>query len=157
MAPHNGNPPARAYIEGEGPAMEKPMRRENVASILFVLGAVVLGATAPASAQFGRPHAGPAGPSSSPGVPSYNPGVPGQVPSTGFRQGHAQRFHHPHRRTFAAPQYVYPQYAYPQVVYPYGYGFGASPVIVVPQAVFPQRRRGTMENPFYGDLGDPFF
>ncbi len=125
----------------------------NVAMVL-VLSSVAV----PASAQHTGPLAGPAVPSYNPGIPSYNPGVPGQAPGRVFGQGRALHsapaFPPAGRRT----HFVRPQYAYPQVVYPYGYGYGATPVIVVPQPIFPmQRRRSTMDNPFFGDLGDPFF
>jgi hypothetical protein len=51
----------------------------------------------------------------------------------------------------------------PQAVVPYGYGYGygygGPSIVVVPQTVIipRQRRRATMDDPFFGDLGDPFF
>jgi hypothetical protein len=133
------------------------MLRVDVAIVL-----VLASAAAPASAQQAGPLAGPAVPSYNPGIPSYNPGVPGQAPGRAFGQG--QGYGQVPRSAPAVPlagrqtHFVRPRYAYPQVVYPYGYGYGATPVIVVPQPIFPtQRRRSTMDNPFFGDLGDPFF
>lgn len=126
------------------------MRRAKIASALFMLGACLLGAIVPASAEFGRPLARPSGPSFSPGVPSYNPGVPGQVPGRVFGPGHVR-----HGR-------FGPRYAYPQVVYPYGfsysYGYDVPPIVFAPRsAIPPQLRRSSMDNPFYEDLGDPFY
>lgn len=104
-----------------------------------ILVLVVFGATAPASAQSGRPLAGPGVPSFSPGVPSYNPGVPGQVPSTGF--GNGQWSNGTYGRTN-----VTPRYANPQIVYPYGYGYGATPIIVSPR-----RLRSMADDPRFDD------
>lgn len=109
------------------------MLRANLALI------AMLGMVAPAAAQL----AGPAVPSYNPGVPSYSPGVPGQARGAFSRRDAFRR---------AVPRRVYPP-----VVVPYGYGHQTI-IVVPPTVVFPApRRRTTMDNPFFGDLGDPFF
>ncbi len=122
------------------------MLRKTVAARLAVLGAVVLSAAAPAAAQFGGPSQGPGVPSYNPGVPSYNPGVPSQSPASSSAYGHVRSPNQPH-----SPTNVVPQPGETRFVYPYGYGHGATPIIV------PQRRsRNTMgSDSFFSD--DPPF
>jgi len=102
---------------------------------ISVLALLVIGATTPASAQFGGPFAGPGVPSYNPGVPSYNPGVPPQSPGGFFRPGPAPRF-----------TSGFPPAAHQTIV-------GAPQTIIV----VPQRRRPNLNDPFAGGSGDPFF
>ncbi len=136
------------------------MLRGHAVLVLFLLSA-----TAPAGAQMAGPLAGPGVPSYNPGVPSYNPGVPRQAPApfTGSIPAPRSAPGIPpmHRQTYFAPRRAFP----PQVLVPYGYGtgygysYGGQTIVVVPQTVIipAPRRRTTMDNPFFGDLGDPFF
>jgi hypothetical protein len=135
------------------PGTETAMLRSHAIFVFSIVSTFILGVTVPACAQ----RAGPAVPSYNPGVPSYNPGVPRQAPGMVFRDGPVPR---------QAPGMVYrdrPQHWHvpgiPPQVGPYGYGYGGPPIVVVPQTVIipQQRRRTTMDNPFFGDLGDPFF
>jgi hypothetical protein len=100
-----------------------------------------------ASLQAVAQLAGPSVPSYNPGVPSYNPGIPRQAPGMVFPQA-------PPRYNPGIPPGRFPGGPGGVPIYPY-----AGPIVVVPQAVIvtPPRRRSTMDNPFFGDLGDPFF
>jgi hypothetical protein len=97
--------------------------------VTIVLALLVLGATVPASAQFGGPFGGPGVPSYNPGVPSYNPGVPSQSPAGFFRPGPPPRF----------------TSGFPPVAH-------QTPVMPQTFIIVPQRRRPSLDDPFAGEF-----
>lgn len=122
-----------------------------------VLALAFLGSVAPASAQLAGPAVpsyNPGLPSYNPGVPSYNPGIPRQAPGAAFAPVAPPRVG---PGMPPAPTHFVGPHAYPRAVLPYGHR--GPTIVVVPQTVIvaPPRRRTTMDNPFFDDLGDPFF